>query len=227
MGKGISISIASDTKQFTSGIKSGVLEPLDDVAQSLEDVGKAGEKGGDKLVDALKDSQRETRNEKAYRDMASTIQRTTKATSNDFEVSTREQSHLRKEAIKEIGNEAKQNAAETFSSFDGSAQSFVDGIQGTLGGLVASLGPVGLAAGAAGAIGIGLINGALQNADTQSQAFKQSVADLTSELIAAGKDGSVSLDYIVQKLQALATETDAAQPSLVKLNKAAHESKSS
>ena len=103
----------------------------------------------------------------------------------------------------------------------------MDGIQGTLGGLVSSLGPVGLAAGAAGAIGIGLINGALQNADTQSQAFKQSVADLTSELITAGKDGSVSLDYIVQKLQALATETDAAQPSLVKLNKAAHESKSS
>ena len=50
------------------------------------------------------DSQRETgKNEKAYRDRASTIQKTTKATANDFEVSTREQTHLRKEAIKEIG----------------------------------------------------------------------------------------------------------------------------
>lgn len=209
MGEGISIGVASDTKQFTSGIKSGVLEPLEDVAESLEDVAKAGEKGGDKLVDALKDSQRETeKNEKAYRDMASTIQRTTKATSSGFEISTREQTHLRKEAIKEIGNEAKQNASETFSSFDGSAQSFVDGIQGTLGGLVSSLGPIGLAAGAAGALGIGLINGALQNGDTKTQEFKAEVAELSKAIIDAGNEGGPSIDALVSKIEDLATGTD-------------------
>jgi cytochrome c551/c552 len=140
--------------------------------------------------------------------MSQTIQRTTTSSTNDFELSTREKTRLTKEGIKQIGDEAKQNAAETFSSFDGSAQSFVNGIQGTLGGLVSSMGPVGVAAGAAGALAIGLISGAIQNGTDQTAAFKQKASELAQAFIDAGKTGEISVDALVEKLKDLATTTD-------------------
>ena len=232
MAKGISIGIASDTKDFAQGVKSGVIEPLDDAADAIKDLAKGGDKAGRELEDGFKGAQKATdKYEKALQDaidttkkVATTSKQATREVSDDFEISAAQQKKLRKVAINEIGNEAKANAAETFSSFDGSAQSFVDGIQGTLGGLVSSLGPVGLAVGAAGALAIGLINGALQNADTTSQEFKQSVADMTTELIKSGKVGSVSVSYIVEELQKLATESDSSKVSLSKLSDSARKS---
>ena len=233
MTKGLSIPIASDTKAALQGIKTGLIDPLQDAQDALDKLGKGSNL--DSITSDMKAAQKATEQEnKALQETVQYIKNTakqsrtsTKEVSDDFELSAREQTHLRKEAIKEIGNEAKANAAETFSSFDGSAQSFVDGIQGTLGGLVSSLGPIGLAAGAAGALAIGLINGALQNADTTSAEFKQGVADLTSELIKTGQVGQVSVGYVVAALQKLATETDGSKVSLTKLSDAAHKSDTS
>jgi hypothetical protein len=231
---GINISIGSDEKDFLRGVKNSATA-TDDLADALKDVDKAGSKAGDQLEHDFKAAQKATKNfndsvkdgEDALRKTATVAKTTTRDISDDYELSAREQKKLRKEAIKEIGSEAKANAAETFSSFDGSAQSFVDGIQGTLGGLVSSLGPVGLALGAAGALAIGLINGALLNADTTSAAFKQSVGELTAELIKSGQVGTVSLGYIVSELQKLATESDSGKVSLSKLDATATKADSS
>lgn len=46
MPKGISLSIASDTRQFMAGVKSGVIDPLADVETALDDMERAGESAG-------------------------------------------------------------------------------------------------------------------------------------------------------------------------------------
>lgn len=216
MAEGINIRIGSETREFEQGIKRGVITPLEGAEKAFKEFDKSGDT--DTIQKSLQDAQRETKEFSAeYKTMASEVRSAGKRMDTDFELSTREKRKLTKEAIKEVGDEAKQNAAETFSSFDGSAQSFVDGIQGTLGGLVASMGPIGLAAGAAGALAIGLINGALQNADTTSQEFKQDVGELTQEFIDAGQFGPPAVDRLITGLKKLATETDASKQSLRKI----------
>ena len=217
----ITIDFLANAKGFLRGT-SDVEGALDDVASSLDDVAKDSARSADKLAGDYKDAARDleqsnTRLERSFKDLADTQKTSTKQVANDFDISSRQQTDRRKEAIKEIGAEAKANAAETFSSFDGSASSFADGIQGTLGGLVSSLGPVGLAAGAAGAIAIGLITGALQNADTTSQEFRASVGEMTADLITSGQVGKVSVGYILDQLKKLATESDSSKVSLDKI----------
>lgn len=247
MAKGISIGIASDTKEFAVGINTGVISPLEDAVDVLSDVAKSGDRAGDQIGSSLDDATRSadkleqsakdvgrgteagmkeaqvatSKFEDELRDavtglknVSTASKNSTKEVADDFEVSAREQKKLRKEAINEIGNEAKANAAETFSSFDGSAQSFVDGIQGTLGGLVSSLGPVGLAIGGAAAVGVGLISGAIQKGTEQTQAFKDRVGELTGQLIEAGSRGKRSVADLTSEVKSLATETDDSKTSL-------------
>lgn len=234
MGKGISIGIAADTKPALTAIKTGLIDPLEDAADALKKVAKEGN-DLDTIESGMKGSQRATNQfDKELQDavdsirkVSSTAKQSTREVSDDFEISAGQQAKIRKKALSEIKSEAKANAAETFSSFDGSAASFADGIQGTLGGLVSSLGPVGLAVGAAGALAIGYINGALQKADTTSAEFKQGVADLTAELIQSGEVGTASLGYIIDRLKKLAAETDGSKDNLGKLKKTADASGSS
>ncbi|QDZ14761.1 hypothetical protein [Humibacter ginsenosidimutans] len=226
--KGYTIAAAMDTRLFEQGVRMGIIKPVEDADDALEGLGK--NKGADQLERELKDAQRATdklgddtrqateQMQRDYQKAARAAKQADDDTGRSFELSTREKTKLSKETIHEIGDEAKQNAAETFSSFDGSAQSFVDGIQGTLGGLVASLGPVGLAAGAAGALGIGLINGALGKADEDTQQFRQDVADLATDLIETGSKGQHSIGYIVDQLKKMATETDPTAVSLKKIH---------
>jgi len=227
MPKGIELGIGSETKAFKQGIDSGVIAPLEDAVDALTDLGKS--KGPAKLEEGLKDAQTASKRlEAETKDTARAIEQnfreSYRSVGENARKVTTDQTIQNKESIKEVKQEALANASETFSSFNGSAQSFADGVQGTLGGLIASLPPQLAAVGAVGALAIGFINGALQNADTTSQDFKQSVADMTGELIKSGDVGKVSVSYIVSELQKLATEADAAKPSLTKLDDVAKKS---
>ncbi len=234
MTKGISIGVGADTRQFSQAVSRGVVEPLEDVSTALDDLqrdsdkagdkltdsaksaGKAldalardGDRAGDKLADSFKDAQRQTdklgdENKK----LSDVIERESAKGGRALKQNTAEATSAARRDLEELGNEARQNASETFSSFDGSAESFADGIQGTLGGIVSSLGPIGAAAGAAGALGIGLIMGAIAQADEDTQAYKERVAELAQEFIDTGTTGEASIDYLVDKLKELATETD-------------------
>lgn len=254
MGKGISIGIASETKEFMTGVKTGIISPLENASDVLMDLAQTGDRAGteigkgvDKATDAMqslnktsdksvddieagmRDAVKATNKYEAAIKEAITAQKnagtsskaSTQQAASTFTQATTEQKIRSKEAMDEIGNEAKANASEVFSSFNGSTMSFVDGIQGTLGGLVSSLGPVGFAVGAAGAVGIGLIVAALQNADTVSQEFKDSVGELTTELIETGQIGTISLDHILEKLKTLAAKEDDQKQSLTTLSKLA------
>lgn len=85
-------------------------------------------------------------------------------------------------SLREFNEEAKQNVAETVSSFDGSASSGVEAIQATFGGLVASLGPAGLIGAAAAGIGIGLGRSLFAKAAEAAEALREQIGSIFDEL---------------------------------------------
>jgi hypothetical protein len=90
------------------------------------------------------------------------------------------------EAAGEFKQEALQNFSEVTSSFDGSMSSIQDLAQGTLGGLASSgLPGIGIAAGVA-AAGIGLIGGALESVQEETEASKQRASEWAEKFIEAG-----------------------------------------
>lgn len=223
MAKGISLSVASDTRDFLRGIKSGVVEPLEDAADELKRLEKAGDRAGDQLEDSMRDAQKDTeRLGEEYEQLNRKI-RDAGSGGRKFAGDVKDSTSDAQRAVREFGDEAKQNMAETFSSFDGSAESFADGLQGTFGGVISSLGPIGMAAGAAGALGIGLIIQSLEQAEEDAQAFREKVAALSAELINAGESGELSLGYIVDKLKEMATQAEEGELSLDGLYDAASE----
>lgn len=207
MTKGISIGVGADTRQFSQAVARGIVDPLEDVEKALDGIGK--DKAGDKLEDSMKDAQRATeRLADEQKSLGDVIARESERGGRALKRNISSGTSAAKRDLEELKNEAKQNASETFSSFDGSLESFADGLQGTFGGVVSGLGPIGAAAGAAGALGIGLIMAAFGTASEDTEAYKERVAALAQEFIDTGTDGEASIDFLVSKLQELATETD-------------------
>lgn len=97
----------------------------------------------------------------------------------------------------EFKDEAKQNLSEVASSFSGSMTSAADLIQGTLGGIVSAMGPVGAAIGVAGAVGVGLFVAQLQKA-------KERADELFDAIVEGG--GKVNTTFTNNKLQDMAKD---------------------
>lgn len=205
MGNGIDISIFSDTREFVTGVKKGVISPLEDVVDTMGDVNRAGDKTGDRIENAMEQA----------RQSVSRFKQEQKEAASGFAPMA---DHAG-EAMQEVKQEGIQNLSETLSSFDGSVTGALDGIQGTFGGIVGSLGPIGMAAGAAGALAIGAISAAFQDSEAHTEEFKQRVSDLTTELIDTGNVGPDAIQNLVDKLKELAAETDDSAVSLTKLRK--------
>lgn len=186
MVKGFSISIASETREFASGVKKGIIEPLEDAADILEDLGRNGGKDIEQIERAARDAQDKTDDvKKAFSDLQKEIRETGKKARTDF-------AKPMTDDLREVGGEAKSNAAEMLSSFDGSFDSIADAAQGTLGGLVGSLGGVGGAAiAAAGAAGLGLVFAELQKQEEAAKRLKEYLADAYR---AAAEEGRKYID---------------------------------
>lgn len=249
MAKPISIGIAADTRDAAQAIQKGVINPLEDVVDSLDDVERNSDSMADELERQFREAQKATeRYEASVKDAAKTADRA----ADDAKDSTREvgreheklSSKIReeaqrarkysndeqdktesktKESLRELGEEAKQNAAETFSSFDGSVSSFADGLQGTLGGIVSSLGPGGAIAGALGAIGIGLLVNQLELTDEAKQEFRESVSELAGAWIDAGTTGSNAVQQWIDQIRDMALETDKGKANLDDMERAAEQ----
>ncbi|GAB3118419.1 hypothetical protein [Glaciibacter psychrotolerans] len=226
MAKGISIGIASDTREFTSGVKKGVIEPLEGASDALDDVAKDGDKAGKKLEKAFEKASEETSDfKKEQSELGKAMAAGSEKGGGALKRNTKDATSAASRDLETLGDEAKANLSETLSSFDGSAQGFADGIQGTLGGIVSDMGPMGMALGAAGALGIGLIMAAMGDAATATEEVKERTRDLASEYITTGDLGVASMDFLIGKLQDLATESDGI--NLAKLAKTAKDSGSS
>ena len=229
--KGISIPIASDTRDFSQGIKNGVIQPLEGVEDALDAVAREGDQAGEKLEKALTEAQQETEQlTDKHQELGRVIRDTAQASSramrgaND---STREATRGASEGLRDLKDESRSTAREAAASFDGSAQSIIDAFQEVSANAFIGFGPAGLVAGLAAAAGIGLISSAIQKGDENAEQLKARVSELTSELIEAGTEGGPSLDYIVDRLKELATSAGEGETSLKQLREAADGSGSS
>jgi hypothetical protein len=194
MAKGISINFLADVKDFLRGTKD-VEEELDDVADSLDDVAKDGDQATEKL-------------EKSFKDLA----KAAKSSGDDIEKGigqgTKRGTQQAEAATDVYKKEAIANVSEVTSSFTGSWESAADAVQGTLGGVVADLGPAGAAIGAAGAIGIGLLTQAIIQAEEAAKETTARIGELGLEMIEAGSDGAVPLETVIDNLKEIITNSE-------------------
>lgn len=207
---GLTLDIAANTKQFQAGTKD-VEKALDGVADALDDAARDSDKATERV-------------EQSFRDLARTAERESRKVADDLSRNVNRGATNAKQAMQEVKAEGLANAAETFSSFDGSATSFVSGIQGTFGGLIAGLATVSPAlipVGVAGAAAIGLVSNAIGTSEERAEAFKTRVRELTLELIETGDIGKRSFSGIVDEIKGLATETDESKTNLADLRKIA------
>lgn len=216
-----------------------VADAFDDVSDSLNDVARDAKRSGGQIGDAYDDAARDAGRaaDRLERDFKLAADATAddyreatariKAETERLRAETRAPFEAGGESSRAFRDEAVSNLSEVTSSFSGDVTSVVDLVQGTLGGVIADLGPVGLAAGSLAAVGVGLIGAAYQNAQAKQEAFRQRVSDLAGELIDSGRKGAVGVEYIVDQLQELATNTDSADDSLAKLRSTADRSGSS
>src|SRR6187431_1407503 len=121
----VDIDVATDTRAFSKGIEKGVIKPLEGVETALDDVAKEGDQTGDKLADSMEQAQRAT--EELQKKIADG------SAQKKFAANTQESTTKASADLEELGKEGKANLAETVSSFDGSATSFIDALQGTFG----------------------------------------------------------------------------------------------
>jgi hypothetical protein len=199
MAKGISINFLADVRDFLRGTKN-VEEELDDVADSLDDVARDGDKATEKLEGSFKD-----------------LARQAKASGDDIEKGLGggfdNTSRLGGEAATEIKDEFKSNLSEVTSSFDGSVESMGDLVQGTLGGLVSSLGPLGMAVGAAGALGVGVLIAEITKAAEEAEASKARIREMGLAIIESGADVA-GLENFNEQLKLIITNADEAPKKL-------------
>lgn len=214
MAKNISIGIASETREYATGISRGVIEPTQDALDALEQVGKAGDHAGDQLQDGMRTAQRGTEqlqgDIKALSTQVKDASSSSRKIGTDFKHSTDEAS----EGVKTLKENTGQNLKEVAASFDGTAQGAASGIQGLVAEVLEGFGPGGLVAGAVVAGGIGLLMSGIEDADTQTQAFREDVSSLAQSWIAAGRNGSIGAQQIADQLEAMATQSDNSKVSL-------------
>jgi hypothetical protein len=185
-GKPIEIQIDAETRGAEDGIEK-VADKLDDVVDASKAVGKAGDNAGEKIEDAARDAAKVI-----DRDLTEALKEAAKVsrTAGD-EIGSRVKKGAEDadEGVRALKENTAANAKEIGASFS-DVESVIGGIQGLAAEALEGFGPAGLAAGVAGAAGIGLITNALQTADEKAQALHDDAVDLASSLRDAGDDGA-------------------------------------
>lgn len=228
----ITIDFLANERGLVRGADNAA-EALEEVSDALDDVARDSQRSADKMETEYRNAARgvdqsNERLERSFKELAASSKQSTSKIGDDLDAGTRRGTVAAGKSVEEFSSEAKQNIAETFSSFRGDATDFAQIVQDTLGGLAGSLeGLPAVAAVAAGAAGLGLILGAVEKGTADSAAWKQEVADLTLSMIDAGNTGSASLDTVLDKLRKLATTGDDAGVTLDKLDRLASKSGSS
>lgn len=207
MTKGIDISVAADTRSAMSAINRGLLEPLEDVSEELEKLGKESKDAGDDLERSMRDAQRRTEDAKKeikqLSDELRTAGRQGKRTGDDIDDGFRKAER----GAEEFRDEANSTAREAAASFDGSAESIADAFQEVAANAFAGFGPAGAIAGLAAAAGIGLVISAFDQMGEASEESKQRAAEWAQAYVDAG--GMVLTQAITTaKVMDIATDPD-------------------
>lgn len=181
----IEIPIASETGAFEKGVKSGILEPLEDAERALKDLNDAGP---DKLDQQMRDAAKQTGKLKdETRDAADAIDRDFKRAYRDAKQSADDGLDGMSRRTEEVSGELKQNLGETFSSFRGDLEDLPQIAQDVFGGMAGSVGTLAGSLGlAAGAAGIGLLVAGFQQIEERRQELEDRANNLASAYIEAG-----------------------------------------
>lgn len=209
MAKGIDLSIAADTRSAMSAINRGLIDPLEDVSEALEQMGDDSKDASRDLERGMRDAQRRTDDAKdeirKLRDELNKAGRAGKDTGRDVD----DGMGRVKRAGAEASDELRQNLGETFSSFRGDLEDLPQIAQDVFGGLAGSIGGLPAAfALAAGAAGIGLLVAGFQQIKEEEEASKQRASEWAQAYIEAG--GKV-LNAATTAAKALAITTDPEQ----------------
>jgi hypothetical protein len=202
MAKGIAINFLADVKDFLKGTKN-VEEELDAVADSLDDVAREGEQATEKLEDGFKEVLKASK--KAGDDVGDNMKKGYK------------EAEKGSDALKE---NAQSNAKEVTASFDGSVESIVDGFQGLASEAFEGFGPAGVVAGFALAAGIGLATAEFQKTEEAAQKSKERIAELGQAMIDSGAAGEIPLSDVIERLQAIVTNSEDAVKKFSDIEKA-------
>lgn len=191
-GKGIEINMLANDKDFQRGVKD-VSRGLEEVGDSLNEVSKyadkTGRKLGDEISDGAKDAERSVEKlEKSFKEVADASKRETGRAGDAMRKNTNEATTQAARDLGELKDEAVQNASETFSSFDGSVDSLVDGLQGTFGGIVSNMGAAGAVAGGLLAVGIGYAVAQGEELAEAINTAKERSAELAAEILDVNGD---------------------------------------
>ncbi|KNY06867.1 hypothetical protein [Microbacterium sp. GCS4] len=207
MAKGIDLAIAADTRSAMSAINRGVLEPLEDVSEQLEQLGDDSKSATDDLERGMRDAQRRTDDAadeiRKLRDELNKAGRQGKNTGDDID----DGFSRAKQGAEEFKDEANQTAREAAASFDGSAESIGDVFQELAANAFGGFGPAGAVAGIAAAAGIGLAISGFTQIGEASEESKQRAAEWAQAYVDAG--GKVLTTAITTaKVMDIATDAD-------------------
>lgn len=214
------IVVASDTRSAMSAIQRGVIDPLEDVVELLEQVGDDGKGAGKDLEKGMRDAQRRTDDAKdeirQLRDELNKAGRSGKSAGRDIDDGMRDASDSirRVEAgAREVQMEVGQNLGQAVSTVRGDLSELGQVGQDTLGGLaatVASMGPGGLLGAlalAAGAVGLGAVTAGLTEAKERQEKLNEEAGKWAAAYEAsAGR--IVSAAYTVGEVLAIQNDTE-------------------
>lgn len=186
MAKGIDLAIAADTRSAMSAINRGLLEPLEDVSEILEQVGDDSKDAGNDLERGMREAQRRTEDAKdeirQLRDDLKRAGRQGRDTGDDI----RDGFRRAEDGAEEFRDEANSTAREAAASFDGSAESIADAFQEIAANAFAGFGPAGAIAGLAAAAGIGLAAAGFEDLQESEEESKKRVGEWAQAYIEAG-----------------------------------------
>lgn len=169
-GRDLKVNILSDADRFD----------LDQPARELDDLGKAAKDAGtdmDRLVTDAKGTA--TKVDGAFDKIAKSSKSNLRKVDDD--------AHKAEVGIREMGDEATSTSKEAAASFT-SVESGLDAIQEIAANAFAGFGPAGLAAGAAAAVGMGLVFSQLQKSTEQADLARERVRELADAIYDAGGD---------------------------------------
>lgn len=187
MARAYTLNIAADTRAVKVGIDKGVIEPLDDALEVLEDIGR--NRDLDKLEQQAEDAQDQTEKvKKEFSELAQEIRNTGRKAKTDFGDKVRQAADDGSEGMKELKDEGSGTAKELAASFDGSMDSISGGIQEVAANAFSGFGPAGAAAGIAAALGLGAITAELTKQQEEAEETKQALIDMYREAIDEGRN---------------------------------------
>lgn len=206
MPKGITLGIAADTRDAAKGIKSGIIDPLEDASDALDDLAKSGAAAGVDLESTFRDQQRSTeRLSDDITDLNVKIRDSGRSAYRPMADEADRASHRTQEGFDEIKDSARSNAIEVGASFTGGFDQALGGLQGFVAEFAAGFGPAGVLAGVGAAAVLGTITQSITDGQEAAEAQKAAISSLASEYIETGKVGKRSFDAVTGALTSMAT----------------------